>query len=528
MQSKARTFADLAAFSPSKWREFLAPEDQAKGEELDRAFSSLEAERHGWRLAPVVAYHATGSSLKQIDAFPTAEEERAWRERRTQAEKDQLAWERQMARKYPEVAPVMGPQAQRIRPSVSAIQKRLREGEAVLELLRTDDGLMAFLLRRDRLETHRWALGEPMSGDDGPTLEEWEAEVAQVLAVGDSSPRHVRVQEGLTQECLVRWGDLLYGPFVETLAGVQRLFVGPHGVLAQVPLGILPFPDGIEREVALLPSAMFLETLRKRRGKARRQPRVRLGVVAADPVEGQPLLLQREEVRRLEALTRKKKTLAGDGSGQEPTLTNLQEWEGWVGCLIFSCHGKGPQREDDGGAGSDLGTLSLGTRKAPEPVNGRMLLESQWKMEAEVVLTSACLTGQVALEHPGEWLGLPMALQTAWRARAMALTLWEVEELPAMIWVVTLAKGLTQGLSAGQAQRRAQKTVRTATCDQVELGWLGPALDTLREVSPGEALVLERQWRRHVGHLQGGDPAFADPVYWGPFVLVGDSTTSIA
>ena len=84
-------------------------------------------------------------------------------------------------------------------------------------------------------------------------------------------------------------------------------------------------------------------------------------------------------------------------------------------------------------------------------------------MEVDLVITSACLTGQLDLERAEEWLGLPMALQSVWKTKAMLLTLWEVEELPAMIWVVELVKALTKGLSAGQAQKIAQEKVQNVT-----------------------------------------------------------------
>jgi CHAT domain-containing protein len=144
-------------------------------------------------------------------------------------------------------------------------------------------------------------------------------------------------------------------------------------------------------------------------------------------------------------------------------------------------------------------------------------------MEVDLVVTSACLTGQVDVERAEEWLGLPLALQAVWKTRAMLLTLWDVEELPAMIWVVELVKALTQGLTAGEAQRQAQDKVRTVTREQVEALWLSKAKDRL----PTERWErVDVSWKR-TSRTTDQDP-FASPVHWAPFVLVGDPTVTIS
>ena len=144
-------------------------------------------------------------------------------------------------------------------------------------------------------------------------------------------------------------------------------------------------------------------------------------------------------------------------------------------------------------------------------------------MEVDLVITSACFTGQVNLERAEEWLGLPLALQSVWKTKAMILTLWEVEELPAMIWVVELVQALTQGLTAGEALRQAQDKVRTVTREQVEVSWLAEAQGRL---SP-------ERWERVLSDWQltkdaANQHPFADPVHWAPFVLVGDPKVTIS
>jgi len=94
-----------------------------------------------------------------------------------------------------------------------------------------------------------------------------------------------------------RWGELLYGPFIDGLKDIKRLWVSPHSFLTQLPFNAIPFPDGVEREVAIIPSAASLT--RPLAKEPRPNPRFTLGVVAADAVEQAPLNLQSEEVRHL-------------------------------------------------------------------------------------------------------------------------------------------------------------------------------------------------------------------------------------
>jgi len=144
-------------------------------------------------------------------------------------------------------------------------------------------------------------------------------------------------------------------------------------------------------------------------------------------------------------------------------------------------------------------------------------------MEVDLVITSACLTGQVDLERAEEWLGLPMALQSVWKTKAMLLTLWEVQELPAMIWVVELVNALTQGLSAGQAQKIAQEKVKTVTKGEIQALWLAEAQ---KRLPADKWRTVDNQWR-HTSASVDQYP-FSGPVHWAPFILVGDPKVTMS
>ncbi|MEK7281225.1 MAG: CHAT domain-containing protein, partial [Chloroflexota bacterium] len=134
-----------------------------------------------------------------------------------------------------------------------------------------------------------------------------------------------------------------------------------------------------------------------------------------------------------------------------------------------------------------------------------------------IVLTSACLTAQVEIERAGEWLGLPLAFQTAWQTQTLGVTLWEVYELPAMIWVVTVVEGLRRGLTVGQSQMQAQEKLRTISQAEVEERWLPGIMKTL---SPDDWEDFYKGWLKL--RDQEGEHPFARPAYWAPFVLVGN------
>jgi CHAT domain-containing protein len=144
-------------------------------------------------------------------------------------------------------------------------------------------------------------------------------------------------------------------------------------------------------------------------------------------------------------------------------------------------------------------------------------------MEVNLIITSACLTGQFDLERAEEWLGLPLALQSVWKTKAMLLTLWEVQELPAMIWVVEVVKALTHRLSAGEAQKIAQEKVKNVTEGEVEALWLSEAQQRLPEDRWRKVYNKWRETSRSTDQRP-----FSAPVHWAPFILIGNPKVTIS
>ncbi len=410
--------------------------------------------------------------------------------------------------KYPQFS---DPSSTRFDFQIDDLCQALKPGEAVLDLVGDLGFFLSFLVTPGGLVGSHRLINK---------IEDWWKEIFSILLL-EKDFRADGIKRNLTPETLARWGELLYGPFIDDLKDIKRLWISPNSLLTQLPFNAIPFPDCVEREVAIIPSAASLT--RPAPKDPRPKPRFTLGVVAADALEQAPLNLQSAEVRHLRNTVKSAKhrwELAGDGDGEEPTLANIRGKRGLTRCLVFSCHG--------GDSSQSWGSLYLGGPNNPEIVTGKELVYGrlsgdQHNMEADVVITSACLTGQVDLEWAGEWMGLPMALQSVWKTKVMLLTLWEVEELPAMIWVVELVKALTKGLSAGQAQKIAQEKVKTVTKGEIEAVWLAEALPGLPEERRRK---VDNQWQET--SRSTGQYPFAEPVHWAPFILVGDPKITIS
>jgi len=426
---------------------------------------------------------------------------------------------------YPELEPLQGPAPRKSRFSLSRLQKKLGQGEAFLELkFRNSEPtvLMAFLVTTDGIvATNVWYQDEPRSDSDPISLQDWFDEVLSVLGVHpQAESRATHMLSSLSNDVLDHWGNILFGPFADHLTDIHRLWISPDSFTTQIPFASLPFPDGIEREVAITPSAdMFLKPTSR---SPRPKPRFTLGVLAADTGDI-PLKLQKAEtalLRKTVSTPSRRWELSENLPGMEPTLTNLRNIQGLTRCLVISCHGFGPH--------SDWGTLSIGTTDNPHHVTGRELVDrfllgdNIGQMEVDLLITSACLTSQIDIDRPEEWLGLPLALQTIWKTRTMILTLWEVAELPSVLWTHSIVNLLTSGIPVGRAFHMAQKQLRDMTRDEASL-LLSSILDLLPDPQKGRAAS---EWADFIS--RSDNCPFQDPVHWAPFTLIGDPSLKIS
>jgi len=525
VQAKARTLGELLEYVPSRLSQVLPPRKRKRLKDLEAAANELYLERRDWGSTPIVPYHVASTPTKSRDE-PSLRDRRHINSREQTLEREYGAFVSQVVIDHPELEPfILGPRPQRFKFSLSKLQKKLKSGEAVLEFVFSDKEpivLLAFLVSKDGLVGSYHCMGhEPLNGTSGTTLKEWHDEVMSTLRVEISHSERSAPRD-ITLDNLNKWSEMIYGPFVEQLKSIHRLWICPHSFLAHLPFNAIGFPDKISRDLAVVPSATSLTQKVPRTKKLK--PKFTLGVIAADGRKDAPLSIQDEEVYRLKKhvpKSRRRWELAGNQSERSPTLQHLGNQPGLTKCLVVSCHGGGPDQ--------DWGRLVLGTQDNPEIVTGRQLVESlllrahSRVMEVDLVATSACLTGIIESERGEEWLGLPAALQSIWKTRTLVLTLWEVEELPAMIWAVEFFRFLTQGLSAGEALIRTQERLRTITSEEVEITWLSSAKQRLSA----------EQWQRvYDGWIVYSNSTlrhpFSDPVHWAAFTLIGDPRITIS
>ena len=523
VQSKARTLGELLNHDTSA---ILSPEETRRIEEFEEASEMLERERHDWMSVQQIDRAARFDDLNDPEISESYLSFQVWNDKMVGLSRERDTFMRQLIARRPEVEPFFhGPVPGRFQFSTEKLSRRLRQGEAVLEFLIGDGDpvvFMGFLITEDGLlKSNSWFDHDSGIAAGDITLDEFRDEISTVLLTGQKT-RAPEIKVTLNVELLKKWGNVLYAPFIEHLESVNRLWISPHAFLTQLPWNAIPFPDGADREVTVIPSSTSL--LRPRRKGVRPKPRYTLGVVAANSVSEEPLLLQKEEARRLRSTVRsalRRWELSDDRRSELPTLLNLQERSGLTRCLVLSCHGNGPNE--------GWGTLHLGTDSKKEKVTGRQLVDAflqpvnSRRLEADVLITSACFTGQVDPGRPDEWLGLPLVLQTVWKTRAMVLTLWEVEELPAMIFVVEMVTALTKGMTAGQAFIHAQDRLRTVTREQIETLWLPGVVSGL---SSHQREQVSSRWP--AASVNNHACPFDSPVYWAPFLLLGDSGITVS
>ena len=85
------------------------------------------------------------------------------------------------------------------------------------------------------------------------------------------------------------------------------------------------------------------------------------------------------------------------------------------------------------------------------------------------------------------------------------------------------AKALTQGFSAGEAQKLAQGNLKSVNKGELEAVWLAEAQRRLPEEKWRR---VDNQWRETA--RSSGQYPFSSPVHWAPYILVGDPKVTIS
>jgi CHAT domain-containing protein len=317
----------------------------------------------------------------------------------------------------------------------------------------------------------------------------------------------------------------LLGPVWDTLQAARTVYIVPFGPLHYLPLGALT-PDlasppallAAGRRVVYAPSATILLNYCHRR-----RPSPHLGWLAVAPQD-----------ERLQFTSGAAQTIVRQGGGSAligPAATRqaLLTQAGRCRALCFLGHALFDQRHP----------MSSRLKLADGSLHASEILR-ELRLQADLVILSACETGRSKVLRGDEILGLSRAMLYA-GTPSLLVTLWPVHEIPTRLLLEKLVENLPlAGISNDPA----------STSHVVVGQHFDPALALaatqywLRTLSYAEAQALLSRWEglsaaaiethltslwhmTHPGQTpQPESQLFAHPFFWSPYILIGDQRLS--
>lgn len=487
-RAKARAFIELLAGKP------LRPPEAVPAEMLSREASLRQA------LGTLYAMHlhagAPGPGAARVAALETELEELYRRMRRLDA---QYAGSRS-------VEPL----------SLTEVQQRLPASAALLEYFSTGEELGCFVIDRDEV-TARLLPGAT-------------AVVRRYLEVGGNLVSLGRVL-GSGDAVLATWlelAELLLTPIQEALVGVERLYVAPHGPLHYLPLHALGLVPLLERyRVAYTPSASVL--LREHVQELDARTDLLPGCLALG-FGGADLRHAELEATHVATLTGGV-ALVGPAASGEALLEQGPRFR----ILHLACHGVfNPQAP-----------LASGLLLAGGKLDAMTVLQ-RLRLCADLVVLSACDTGQAEIQRGDELMGVARAFLYA-GAASVLVSLWPVDDLATALLMDRFYRAYlllpTGPDGAAEALRQALLALRAM--DAGEALAIAAAMGVMlaaRDEDLGIAVAetdghLPLVVRLPAATLRGAPPGgrsgpeggalhssaacpYADPFYWAAFVLI--------
>ena len=487
-RAKARAFIELLAGKP------LRPPEAVPAAMLEREASLRRA------LGTLYAMHmhagASGPGAARVALLETELEDLYRRMRRLDA---QYAGSRS-------VEPL----------SLAEVQQRLPASVALLEYFSTGEELGCFVISRDavtaRLLPGAMALVRRYLEAGGNLVS-----LGRVAGRGDAIP--------------ATWpelADVLLAPLQGALVGVERLYLAPHGPLHYLPLHALGVTPLLGRyRVAYTPSASVLVRERVSEPEARADLLpgcLALGFAGAD-------------LRYAELEATHVATLTGGVACVGPAASGelLLEQGPRFRILHLACHGVfNPQAP-----------LASGLLLAGGKLDAMTVLQ-RLRLRADLVVLSACDTGQAEIQRGDELMGVARSFLYA-GAASVLVSLWPVDDLATALLMDRFYRAylpLPPGPdSAADALRQAQLALRAMPAGEALAlaGAMGvtPAAedeDDGTDVDGTDAQVPRRapllassvrgtltaEQRSPEGRVIHSTTAcpYADPFYWAAFVLI--------
>jgi CHAT domain-containing protein len=249
--------------------------------------------------------------------------------------------------------------------------------------------------------------------------------------------------------------------------------------------------------------------------KAARSGDVLQAHVTRGPALG-PLHGTRKEVEAIAALFPKAEKLLG-AEANKATLAALEPRLSEFSVIHLATHGLINRHVA-------LNSAVVLSQKPDDDGQVTALRMKDWKLNADLVVLSACETGLGQWSGGEGYLGFTQALFLA-GARSIILGLWQVDDAATALLMVRFYEnllgkrsGLDKPLPKAEALREAKHWLRNLTREEAQ-----KKIDGLPEAARGLKLVPTagiNQATRDPAARE--DKPFAHPFYWSAFILIGD------
>jgi CHAT domain-containing protein len=313
-------------------------------------------------------------------------------------------------------------------------------------------------------------------------------------------------------DVLLRWGSTKLSRPDDLLAALKK---PAEGAAVEVAY----WRQGKSRTARLKPGPLGIALDRRPAALALRARREADALLARARGGGfRPLPGSRREVQALAALFAKAEVLLGERAS-EASLEHLADRLRGYTHLHFATHGMAdaerPLESYLALADRDLPDPLQRLRQGRTPWTGRLsaaaILQS-WRLDAELVVLSACQSGLGRYEHGEGYVGFAHALLLA-GARSLVLSQWEADDEATALLMLRFYQNLL-GKRAG-LKRPLAKAAALAEAKQ----WLRNLSEKEAKVAAGS--LPRGKVVRRTRPAVAGRP-YAHPYYWAAFVLVGD------
>jgi CHAT domain-containing protein len=295
-------------------------------------------------------------------------------------------------------------------------------------------------------------------------------------------------QRFLKSAVLRRAYDALIGPAASQVAAATHVIVVPHGPLHQLPFAALldaagqPLLDRVAH-LSYAPSATVLMLGRTDDRAGAQRACLALGYDGGDE---RRLRHTEAEAATIARLCHGDAWISGD-----LVRERLTREAGQYRWLHLACHGEFNLADP----------LSSQLEIGPAERLSAADVLADLKLSAELVTLSACRSGVSLVLRGDEPIGLVRAFLSA-GARAVLVTLWEVEDRSARLLIESFYQDLLAGAEPAAALRASQQR--------------------LRQLTIADMRAQMSEWGEPDADLPADDEArpYADPAFWGAYALI--------